>query len=400
MEKFKYKAKDKEGKSVEGLVEAISQEQAAKILREKNLLVITLSKKGESITIQVKKGFGRVTSQDKVNFTRQLSTMINAGLNITKALRILENQSNPALAHLISEVSRSVEGGSNLADALEKYPRVFDRIYISLIRAGEAAGLLDKILLRLADNLEKNTEFRRKVIGAMVYPAIVVGGMFIVVIIMITLVIPKLTSIYEDFQAELPAMTKLLMGVSKFATNYWWLALMMVGGLIFLGKFLLKNPQSRKQLDELTFNLPIIGKLRKALILTEFTRIGGLLIGSGILIVEALNITCSALGSPKYEDKMKEASKAVEKGIPLATALDRTEIFPPILPQMIAVGEETGKLDEVLEKVSVFFEQEADAAVKGLTTAIEPIIMIILGVGVGFLMISIITPIYNLTSQF
>jgi len=148
----------------------------------------------------------------------------------------------------------------------------------------------------------------------MVYPAIVVGGMFIVVIIMIIFVIPKLTSIYEDFQAELPAMTKLLMGVSKFATNYWWLALMMVGGLIFLGKFLLKNPQSRKQLDELTFNLPIIGKLRKALILTEFTRTLGLLIGSGILIVEALNITCSALGSPKYEDKMKEASKAVKKG--------------------------------------------------------------------------------------
>jgi len=400
MEKFKYKAKNKEGESVKGLVEGISQEQAAKILREKGLLVISLSKKGESLTIQMKKGFGRVTSQDKVNFTRQLSTMVNAGLNITEALRILENQSNPALARLISEVSRSVEGGSNLADALEKYPQVFDRIYISLIRAGEAAGLLDKILSRLADNLEKNTEFRRKVKGAMIYPMIVLGGMFAVIVIMIVFVVPKLTSIYEEFQTELPVMTKILLGISKFATNYWWLALMMMGGLIFLGKFLFKNPQFKKQFDELTFNLPIVGKLRKALILTEFTRTLGLLIGSGILIVEALNITCSALGSPKYEDKMKEASKAVEKGIPLATALNRTEIFPPILPQMIAVGEETGKLDEVLGKVSIFFEQEADAAVKGLTTAIEPIIMIILGVGVGFLMISIITPIYNLTSQF
>jgi len=400
MEKFKYKAKDKEGKSIEGLVEAISQVQAAKILREKGLLIISLNKKGESIAIQVKKGFGRVTSQDKVNFTRQLSTMINAGLTITEALRILENQNNQALAHLISEISRAVEGGSSLADVLEKHPRVFDKIYIALIRAGEASGLLDKILLRLADNLEKNAEFRRKVKGAMVYPIIILGAMFAVIIIMMIFVIPKLTSIYEEFQTELPTATKLLLGVSKFMTNYWWLALMMLGGLFLLGKFLFKNPQFRKQFDEFTFNLPIVGKLRKALVLTEFTRTLGLLVGSGILIVEALDITCSSLGSPKYEEKMKQATKSVEKGIPLAAALNRTEIFPPILPQMISVGEETGKLDEVLGKVSIYFEQEADAAVKGLTTAIEPIIMIILGVGVGFLMISIITPIYNLTSQF
>jgi len=400
MEKFKYKAKDKEDKTIEGLIEAVSPDQAAKILREKGLLVISLSKKGESLVIQVKKGFGRVTNQDKVNFTRQLSTMINAGLTITGALRILENQSNPALTRLISEVSREVEGGGNLADALEKYPRVFDRIYIALIRSGEAAGLLDKVLLRLADNLEKNVEFRRKVKGAMVYPAIVLGGMFAVMAIMVVFVIPKLSSIYEEFQTELPTMTKMLLGFSKFVSSFWWLALMILAGLFFFGRFLFKNPQFKKRFDEVTFNLPIVGKLRKALILTEFTRTLGLLVGSGILIVEALNITCASLGSPKYEEKMRQASKEVEKGLPLANALSRTDIFPPILPQMISVGEETGKLDEVLGKVSTYFEQEADAAVKGLTTAIEPIIMIVLGVGVGFLVVSIITPIYNLTSQF
>ncbi len=400
MEKFRYKAKDKDGKLVEGLIEAIGLDQAAKILREKELLVISLAPKGENITIQLRKGFGRVTSQDKVNFTRQLSTMINAGLTITKALRILENQTNPALARLIAEVSRDVEGGKSLVGALEKYPRVFDQIYLALIRAGEAAGVLDKVLLRLADNLEKQTEFRRKVKGAMVYPVIVLGGMFAVMTIMIVFVIPKLTSIYEEFQTELPTMTKLLIGVSKFASSFWYLALAIIAGLFFLGRLLFKNPQFRKQFDEFTFHLPIVGKLRKALVLTEFTRTLGLLVGSGILIVEALDITCRSLGSPKYEERMKQASKEVEKGIPLATALDRTEIFPPILPQMISVGEETGKLDEVLVKVSTYFEREADAAVKGLTTAIEPIIMIVLGVGVGFLMISIITPIYNLTSQF
>ena len=400
MEKFKYKAKDKEGKTVQGLVEASSITQAAKILREKDLLVVFLFPKGESLTTQVKKGLGRVTMQDKVNFTRQLSTMINAGLTITESLSILENQANPAMGQLLNDVVREVEGGGNFADALEKHPKVFDQIYVALIRSGEAAGVLDKILLRLADNLEKNSEFRRRIKGAMVYPIIVVGGMIGVMAIMMIFVIPKLTMVYEEFQADLPVSTKILIGVSKFASHFWWIVLIILAGLVFLVRLLAQNLQFKKQLDGLTFKLPIIGKLRKGMMLTEFTRTLGLLIGSGILIVEAIDVTRKSLGSPNYEEKMEQASKEVEKGLPLATALARTEIFPPILPQMIAVGEETGKLDEVLGKVSTYFEQEADAAVKGLTTAIEPIIMIVLGIGVGFLMISIIMPIYNLTNKF
>jgi type IV pilus assembly protein PilC len=252
----------------------------------------------------------------------------------------------------------------------------------------------------LADNLEKQSEFRRKIKGAMVYPIIVLGGMVAVIAIMVIFVIPKLTMVYEEFQADLPITTKLLIGISKFASHFWWMAAAILAGLVFLVKVLSQKPEFKKQFDQVLFRLPIVGKLRKSLMLTEFTRTLGLLIGSGILIVEAIEVTCKSLGSPNYEEKMREASKEVEKGLPLATALARTEIFPPILPEMIAVGEETGKLDEVLGKVSAYFEQEADVAVKGLTTAIEPIIMIILGVGVGFLMISIIMPIYNLTSKF
>jgi len=206
--------------------------------------------------------------------------------------------------------------------------------------------------------------------------------------------------VYEEFQADLPITTRVLIGVSKFASHFWWIVLIILVGLVFFVKALSRNPQVKKKFDWLTFKLPIIGKLRKGMMLTEFTRTLGLLIGSGILIVEAIDVTCKSLGSPNYEEKVKDAAKEVEKGLPLATALARTEIFPPILSEMIAVGEETGKLDEVLGKVSTYFEQEADAAVKGLTTAIEPIIMIVLGVGVGFLMISIIMPIYNLTSKF
>ncbi len=400
MEKFKYKVKDKEGKTLQGLVEASNIIQAAKILRERGFLVISLMPKPESLTTQVRRGLGRITIQDKANFTRQLSTMINAGLTITEALSILENQASPAMSQLISDVIREVEGGGNLADALEKHPKVFDQIYVTLIRSGETAGVLDKVLLRLADNLEKQSEFRRKIKGAMVYPIIVVGGMIVVIAIMVIFVIPKLTLVYEEFQAELPITTRFLIALSKFASRFWWLAAAILGGLVFLVKLLSQRPEFKKQFDQILFKLPIVGKLRKAMMLTEFTRTLGLLIGSGILIVEAIEVTCKSLGSPNYEEKMKETSKEVEKGLPLAAALARTEIFPPILPEMVAVGEETGKLDEVLGKVSAYFEQEADAAVKGLTTAIEPIIMIVLGVGVGFLMISIIMPIYSLTSKF
>jgi type IV pilus assembly protein PilC len=400
MEKFKYKAKDKGGKTTEGLVEASNINQAAKILRERGLLIITLNKKGEDLILQVKKGLGRITVQDKVNFTRQLATMINAGLTITEALSVLELQTSPALSRLIGDVLREVESGVTLAEALEKHGAVFDQIYIALIRSGETAGVLDKVLSRLADNLEKQAEFRRKIKGAMVYPIIVIGGMIAVIAVMIIFVIPKLTTIYEEFQADLPTSTKLLIALSKFATHYWWLAMALIGVLFFLGRLLSKNPLFRRQFDEFLFKFPIVGKLRKGMILTEFTRTLGLLIGSGILIVEAIEVTTKSLNSPNYEEKMKEVSKEVEKGLPLATALAKTEIFPPLLPQMVAVGEETGKLDEVLGKVSTYFEQEADNAVKGLTTAIEPLIMIVLGVGVGFLMLAIIMPIYNLTSKF
>lgn len=400
MEKFAYKAKDTEGKTVNGLVEAVNSEQAAKVLRERNLLVITLNKKSEGVFTQAKKGFDRIRIQDKVNFTRQLSTMINAGLTVTESLSILENQTSPAMGALVSDVLRQVESGVTLSVALEKYNYVFDQIYIALIKAGEAAGVLDKILLRLADNLEKENEFRQRIKGAMVYPIIVIGGMIGVMAIMIVFVVPKLTTIYDEFQADLPISTKILIGISKFSSQYWYLALMVIAGLFILGRYLSRNPFFRKKFDEALFKMPVIGKLRKSMMLTEFTRTLGLLVGSGILIVDAIEVTTKSLNSPNYEERMKEVSKEVEKGLPLATALARTEIFPPILSQMVAVGEETGKLDEVLGKVSAYFEQQADAAVKGLTTALEPIIMIVLGVGVGFLMVAIIMPIYNLTNKF
>jgi len=401
MEKFEYKAKDKLGKTLKGIVEATDEKQAVSILREKGFLVITLKPKKESLGNTIKSTFFRkVTLTDKVNFTRQLATMLTAGLRVTEALEILENQSSPAMRKIIEEIRRDIEGGKDLSSSLEKHPDAFGRVYVALVKAGESAGVLEKVLTRLADNLERQKEFQGKIKSAMIYPIIIILGMVAVAGIMIIFVIPKMTALYEEFQAQLPLPTRILISISKFVTLFWWLILLAIGGLVVGLRVLLKNPTFRKQYDQILFKLPIFGNIRQKSILTEFTRTLGLLVGTGILIVDALRILKGSLGSLIYQEAIDQAAKEIEKGLPLASALAETGVFPFVLPQMISVGEETGKLDEVLQRISNYFQQESENAVKGLTSAMEPIIMIILGIGVAFLMISVIMPIYNLTSQF
>jgi len=285
-------------------------------------------------------------------------------------------------------------------EAMQKRPDIFNRIYLALVRAGEAAGVLDKVLLRLADNLEKEKEFGSRIKGAMIYPAVVVVGMIAVMAIMVIFVIPQMRSIYDQFQTELPFSTKALLAISDFMVKFWPLVLASLAGGVAALRVAARKPKFKDLLDGMLFKLPIIGKLRKTIILTEFARTLGLLVGAGILIVEAMEIVYDSLGSSIFAKAVKSASEDVKKGLSLAASLARTEVFPPLLPQMIAVGEETGKISEVLKKISTYFEMEADNAVKNLTTALEPLIMIVLGVGVAFLIMAIIMPIYQLTSSF
>lgn len=399
MKKFNYRAKDEKGKTIKGVVEAKNETQAVKLLRARKLLVVSMKPQKDGLFPRVKL-IRRVGMDDKVNFTRQLSTMVTAGLPLTEALSILEIQANPSMSRVVAEVLTLVEGGGSLADAMEKHPEVFDPVYVALVRAGEAAGILDNVLDRLAQNLEKQRDFQSKVKGAMIYPAIIVTAMTVVGFIMIIFVIPRLTVLYEEFEAELPMTTKILLAVSKFISSFWWLAISLLAGGLYALRLLIRYPAFKKKYDQFYFRIPILGNLRRQIMFTEFSRTLGLLVGSGILVVDALNIVKNSMGSPIYEDALSQVTKQVEKGFPLAVALAQTEVFPPLLPQMIAVGEETGKIDEVLGKISTYFEQEAATLVKGLTTAIEPLIMIVLGIGVGFLIIAVIMPIYNLTSQF
>jgi len=399
--KFNYQAKDKAGKTIKGLVEAADEKQAASALRSKGLVLFNLSPSRQDILkLASERLIHRIGLGEIATFTRQLSTMITAGLTVADALRILKEQSSPGFAQVIDDILRSVEGGTSLAEALEKHPRVFNEVFVSLIRAGEAAGVLDKVLARLSDNLEKQKEFSSKVKGAMIYPAIIVVGMGIVGTIMMIFVIPKLLGLYKEFNAELPLPTKILMTISGLATQFWWIVLIGLGAGFFFFQNFQKTPFGKKKIDEVKLRLPIVGGLQKMTILTEMTRTLGLLVSTGISIIDGLNIVSHAVGNSIYEEELQTAAKQVEKGLPLAGILAEYEEFPPVVTQMIAVGEETGKLDEVLTKLSVYFESESENLVKGLTTAIEPLIMIVLGLGVGFLVIAVILPIYNLTTAF
>ena len=398
---YSYKAFTSDGKQTTGLVESPSEDQAVHLLKEKQLVVVSLRQTGDSPFAGALAKFQKVGFSDIVNFTRQLSTMITAGLSLPQSLSILREQTtNPEFAKVLLDIEHQITGGGNLADALSKYPDYFSSIYVSLIRAGEASGLLDKVLTRLAETMESQREFRGKVTGAMIYPVIIIVGMIVVVGVMMVVVVPKLTDLYKDFGITLPVTTQILIGISNFAVRFWWLVILAgIGISIALQKWK-KTPLGERLIDTYMLKVPIIGNLQKKVILVEFTRTLSMLLSSGIHILDALKILKNSLGNVLYRDAIDDIGKKVEKGFTLGDTFQSHKEFPPIVSQMMKVGEETGKMDDTLLKLSVYFQSETENLVKGLTTAIEPIIMVFLGVGVGFIVISIITPIYNLTAQF
>lgn len=398
MLRFRFKAKTPDGGTRKGVVEAQSELTAAQVLRDQKLVIIDLHELGANKSLF---SIGqKVKFDDVVNFTRQLSTMIGAGLPLTDALSILQVQVPPALQSKVADVLRSIEGGSTFANALTHHTDTFSRVYISLVRAGEAAGVLDTILMRLADTLEKQREFREKTKGALIYPVIVLIGMLLVSAVMMIFVLPKLTVMYEDFQVELPLITKVLIGVSTFMSKFWYImALMIAGGVYAFNKWR-QTKVGSYQYDVLLLKLPIFGKIKSMVLMAEFSRTLALLASAGVSLVESLEIVKEVADSEVMRRALGEVAKDVEKGNPLATSLAKHPVFPMIVSQMTSVGEQTGKLDEILNRVAGYFENESEHAIKNLSTAMEPIIMVVLGVGVGFLIVAIVVPIYNLTSAF
>ncbi len=400
MEKFTYKAKNQESRLVTGIVEASAYKEAVNLLHSKNLIVLKLKAKKTSATAGILAGFKKVKSKDVSALTRQLATMIKAGLTLTACLNVLQEQAKPALAVMLNNIVRKIEGGSTFHEALAVYPDVFSKVYVALVKSGEAAGQLDGILGQLAETLEKQESFKRKIVGALIYPALIITGMIAVAFIMMIFVVPQMTEMYVDMDATLPLSTQILISISTFMANFWYLIIILTGGGIWLFNRWRKTTVGRHTTDKLVLKIPIIGVLLTKVILTQMIRTLSMLIGAGVPIIEALEIVADIAGNVIFSESMHSAAKGVEKGLPLTSSLEGFEEYPVVVIQMIAVGEQTGKVGEVLAKVAAYFEQESESAIKTLTTAIEPLMMVVLGIGVGFIVISVITPIYNLTSQF
>jgi type IV pilus assembly protein PilC len=400
MARFSYTTKDQTGTTQKGIVETTTITQATNLLHEKGYFIISLHEDTGSVIPQ-KYQKTKVNFSDIVHLTRQLSTMITAGLTLVEALHILQGQTKkPALTKLVAEMEEEVQGGKSFASVLEKYGNIFPPIYLALVKAGEASGKLDLILGRLADNLEKSKDFTSKVRGALVYPAIIVTGMGIVSTIVMIVVVPRLTSLYKEFGVTLPLPTQILIGLSNFLIHQW---IVLVIAIVAFSAFFMKWKKTwfgRHMIATASLNMPIFGSLIKEATLVEVTRTLAILIDSGIPILTALEISRDATGNVLFKEAFLAASAKVEKGFPLSEPLVENRLFPPILGQMVAVGEQTGKLGDSLLKLSRYFETEADTAVRSLTTLIEPLIMVVLGLGVGFLVMAVLLPIYSLTSKF
>ncbi len=397
---YNYLAKDPQGKQFSGVVEAANEQAALTLIKSKSLFVVSLTRKEKASVFEFLRDLRGVPSGEKVAFTRQLATMVAAGLPLSKSLEVLVAQSaNPQMRAVISECLRDVEGGSPLSVTVGKFPKVFSPTYKALLRAGEASGKMQEILLKLAATMEAQQDFRSKFKAALIYPIIVVMAMIAVFIIMMVFVVPKLSSMYDSLKIELPLPTRIMLGISHFMISYWWLLVILFIGAVFFYNHFGKTEVGKDILSRLAFRIPVMGKINKEKELTEFTQTFSLLIGSGIPIIEALQIVSEVVQNNIYKVSLEQAAKSVEKGYTLSKHLKSDVNFPPVVAQMVAVGEETGALDSIMEKLSFYFASETENAIKGLATAIEPVILIMLGGLVALLILSIITPIYKLTSS-
>lgn len=397
---FKYVAKDMQGVYHKGEVETADESQAVALLRKKKLIITSLKLKGASGNMPWDKFMNRVPFSEVVIMTRQLATMIEAGLVLSEALDILEDQQeNKHFKAVLENVSKDIKAGLDFATALEKHPDIFPPLYSKLVKAGQASGKLDTILLELAKNLEKEREFKSRVRGAMIYPIVIVFMMIVVMMIMVFFVMPKLIGLYKDSGMDLPLPTKIMITGSDIMINFWWLILMVIIGIVIIFKKYAATPKGRLFIDQRILKTPVLGKVTSVVILTSFTRTFGLLIASGLSILESIQIVSEIMGNKVYQNCLETAYKGVEKGLPLSTQLLSMKEFPKIVGQMVKTGEETGKLDEIILKLSDYFQAEADNALKNITTLIEPVVLVILGVGVGILVVSIILPIYQLTTN-
>ncbi len=396
---FEYKAKDLEGRTVSGAVEAPSESVAQDVLKEKDLVLLALKERKRMTLFQSSLGFlKRVPRKDVVLFARQLAVMISATVPIVQALRILVKQTdNINFKIIISEIGDEVDGGAKLSATLARYPSVFSQFFVHMIRSGETTGKLDETLNYLADQQEKDYDLISKIRGAMTYPIFVMSGMVVIGVVMMIFVIPKLTAVIQESGSKLPITTRTLIGASDFLQHWWWTLVLAIVGLVFLFRTYVKSDIGRHQFDRLKMRLPIFGQIFQKIYLVRFSRSLSTLVVSGIPVTRGLEIVADVVGNTLYHDLTKQTITEIEAGNSIATAFVKSRDIPPMLPQMMIVGEQTGKLDLVLDKLANFYSKELENLIANLTSLIEPLILVLMGVAVAFMVMAILLPMYNLS---
>lgn len=398
MKKFKYSARDKAGKEVAGEIEARDELSVADILHDRGLVVVSVKENSFDLQRLAEINIGGVPMKEKVVFMRQMATMIGAGLSLTKSLEIMIQQSgNKMFQRTLKSVLDSVQSGKPLSVAFREQEDVFDSITLNLIEAGEESGNLDVVLDKLATELEEKDALNRKIRSAMIYPTIILLVIIAVVLMMMFILVPAMSDIYNDFDAELPWVTRALMSLSDFFIKYWW-GILLVLVLLFVGfKYYRSTEQGRKTTDKLLLKIPVFGNIVSKIQLSQFTRVLALLLSSGLSIIKALELTAESLNNTVFKDVVLSARTEVEKGGPIAIPIARSEYFPLLVSSMMSVGEETGELDAVLNKVADYYKEEVDNATTNLSSALEPMFLVIMGLAVGFIALSVYLPMFQLS---
>lgn len=401
MSSFAYSAIDPNGKTVKGTIEAENENLVLAKLHEQRYHVLNVSEDKHAAKTTTKNvGSKKVKLANMVIFSRQFATMIDAGVAIVRCLDILEGQTkDPALKPVIALCKKDVKGGLSLTDAFSKHPNVFSRLYVNMVKAAETGGILDKILDRLASFLENEQEIRSKIKGAMIYPILVLVFALGMVAALLIFVLPKFKDIFVSMNVDMPGPTKMLFAISAFAQRFWWLGLGLGVGGYFFYRWYSKTERGSWQVDTLKLKMPVVGELVQKMAISRFSRTFATLIASGVPMMRSLEIVCETAGNRVIAHAIDNARNAIREGQKISTPLAASGLFPGMVTHMIDIGEETGRLSEMLAKVSDFYDSEVENAVKTLTSLIEPCLIVTMGGIVGFIAISIMAPIFKLVSS-
>jgi len=399
VKRFDYQAKDTStNKVVKATVQADSEGAAAKLLIAQGFTPLDIKEVDENGSF-----FGRltnrITTKDKIVFTRQLATLIGAGLPLSQSLRtVLEQTDNKRLQGVVEDIVASVEGGKSLSDSFAKHPEVFDKVFLALIAAGEASGTLDQSLKRIAAQQEKDAATMSKIKGALTYPLIVLVVIFGVMAFMLFTVVPQVEKLYLDLKKTLPFLTQIMVSTADFLAQFWWLVLILLGIGVYFGIQYLKTPGGIRMMDNLKLNVPLFGKMFRKLYMARLARTGQTLLATGVAMLDMLRITSEAVNNTIIGESIDRAAEKVKGGKALSTALQPEPYILPLVPQMIKIGEQSGKIDEMMGKTAQVYEDELDEEIKAISTAIEPILMVILAVVAGGMVGAILLPIYSLVN--